>query len=69
MHYNYGKVDLDGPLTALQASYTLTVVAARRGWTDGSSHKQTWDNIGALIIRIGFGVYCTIIIIRNPKTL
>ncbi|CAE7252317.1 unnamed protein product [Symbiodinium microadriaticum] len=26
MHYNYGKVDLDGPLTALQASYTLTVV-------------------------------------------
>ena len=39
MHYNYGKVDLDGPLTALQASYTLTVVAARRGLTDGSSRK------------------------------
>ncbi|CAE7364042.1 unnamed protein product [Symbiodinium natans] len=26
MHYNYGKEVLDGPLTALQASYTFTVV-------------------------------------------
>ena len=26
-------------------------------------------NVGDLIIRIGFGVYCTINIVRNPKTL
>ena len=26
-------------------------------------------NIGAFIIRIGFGVYCTIIIVRSPPKL
>ena len=32
-------------------------------------NRARTPNIGALIIRIGFGVYYTTIIIRNPKTL
>ena len=48
-------------------------IRARKGFYEGSTIRAYYYegsvNIGALIIRIGFGVYYTIVIIRNPKTL
>jgi hypothetical protein len=52
MHYNYGEVRLDGPLTALQDTYVVAWWNGEGNWTHTTGRVLHLDDSGCMLCLI-----------------